>query len=131
MKEITIGFKTQKSRIIDESMLACNMGSGELEVFATPSMVALMENAAAACLKEFLDEGETSVGTYLEINHTSATPNGLTVSASAEVTAVNGREVTFSVAASDGTGSIGEGVHKRFVVNSEKFIKKALSKKNV
>ena len=128
MREIKIGSVGRAETIVKSSNLAVNMGSGSLEVFATPDMVALMETSATNAVEEFLESGETSVGTAINISHVSATPLTVAVCATAEVTEVNGREITFKVSASDSTGLIGEGVHKRFVVGIEKFMAKALQK---
>lgn len=128
MKEIIIGTELTKTILVDRTNLASTVGSGDLDVFATPMMIALMENASAACLGQFLDDGETSVGTFISTSHIAATPLKMNVSASAVITAVNGREVEFTVTASDDKGKIGEGTHKRFVVFSEKFQAKANSK---
>ena len=104
------------------------MGSGTLKVFATPAMVALMEETAWKSVAEHLDQGEGTVGTALDIRHTAATPLGMTVTCESELTAVDGRKLTFHVIARDETGVIGEGEHQRFVVNNEKFQAKADSK---
>ena len=105
------------------------MGSGSLEVFATPMMTALMEKAACNALSDYLEGDETTVGTMLSITHDSATPEGMKVTAEAELTEINGRELVFNVKAEDECGSIGKGTHKRFVVYSEKFMNKTRSKK--
>lgn len=128
MKEITTGIRGTASADVNENSLAVTMGSGSLKVFATPAMVALMEAAACDCLKDHLDDGETTVGTELNIRHISATPEGMKVTAEAVLTALNGREFTFSVTASDESGEIGSGEHKRFLVYSEKFTEKTYSK---
>ncbi|MGI5893555.1 MAG: thioesterase family protein [Candidatus Merdivicinus sp.] len=128
MKEIQIGAKLKVDSKAAESLLACAMGSGELPVYATPAMAALMENAAATLLKNFLDEGETSVGIRLNLAHTSATPKDAKVWAEAEITAVDRKKVTFSVKAYDETGEIGSAEHDRFVVDAEKFLAKANAK---
>ena len=107
---------------------AIAMGSGSLPVFATPSMVALMEKAASNACAELLEEGETTVGTYIAVSHSSATPHGLEIIARAELSEVNGRELTFNVLACDRAGEIGSGIHKRVVVNGEKLVAKANSK---
>lgn len=128
MKEIKISttFKTQW--VVTENMLACNVGSGEAEVFSTPMLCALMENAAMHALDEFLEGDETTVGTFMELSHTAATPHGMKVWAKAEITAVNGREITYSITAYDSCGEIGKATHKRFVVLKEKFSLKAKAK---
>ena len=130
MQEVKIGTTLTKTISVDKTNLASAVGSGSLDVFATPMMIALMENAATECLGQFLDEGETSVGTLVSTNHIAATPLGMKVSATVEIISVNGREVEFSVLASDEKGPIGEGTHKRFVVFAEKFQAKTNSKLN-
>ena len=129
MKEVQIGAKLSLSAAVTPDKLASTMKSGELPVFATPAMAALMEETAAALLKPFLDEGETSVGTALNLAHLAATPEGLTVTAEAEITAVDRRKVSFRVIARDPAEEIGRADHDRFVVNAEKFLEKANRKK--
>lgn len=130
MKEILVGAQETTQAVVDEKSLAVNVGSGDLRVFATPMMTAIMENAAAKCLEKFLDEGETSVGTALNISHSSATPLGMGVHAVAKITSVDGRKVDFEVTAFDEVGEIGKGTHSRFVAFSEKFQSKTDAKKN-
>lgn len=101
------------------------VGSGSLPVFATPMMAALMEEAACNAIAPFLSEGETTVGTKLDISHDAATPEGLTVTATAEITGVSGREISYHVTAEDGVGVIGSGTHKRFLVDADRFLNKA------
>ncbi|MBR2085915.1 MAG: thioesterase family protein [Oscillospiraceae bacterium] len=125
MKEITIGTKASAVMPVTEEQTAKHVGSGSLRVFATPMMAALMEKAACEAIAPFLEAGETTVGTELNIRHSAATPVGLTVTAEAEVTAVNGREIAFTVTARDDAGEIGSGTHKRFLVFAEKFQSKA------
>ena len=88
-----------------------------------------MEKTACAAVAEFLEDGETTVGTALDLAHTAATPEGMTVTATAEITAVSGREITFAITASDEVGEVGHCTHKRFLVKSESFMKKAAAKK--
>lgn len=128
MNEIKLGVRGIAEVRVDSSNTAKRVGSGSLEVFATPMMVALMEAAAVNAVAGYLEDGETSVGTKIDVSHISASPVGANITANAEVTGVDGREVTFNVSASDDSGLIGEGIHKRFVVNSEKFQSKADSK---
>ena len=113
---------------VSENDLAVNVGSGSLPVFATPTMIMLMEKAACNCLADFLEGDETSVGTEMNVKHVSATPCGMNVTAEAVLTEVNGREFTFRVKASDEAGVIGEGLHKRFLVYGEKFTAKTNAK---
>ena len=95
---------------------------------STPCMVALMEGAACEAIAEAIGDSQTTVGTALNIEHISATPVGLEVRAEAEVTAVEGKVITFDVKAYDEAGEIGHGTHKRVVINSQKFLEKAYAK---
>ncbi|MBQ3139512.1 MAG: thioesterase family protein [Ruminococcus sp.] len=130
MKEISVNIKGTANAAVNESNFASTMGSGSLKVFATPAMVALMEASACDCLADYLDEGETTVGTELNIKHISATPDTMKVAAEAVLTSVNGREFTFEIKAYDECGEIGCGTHKRFLVYSEKFTSKTYEKLN-
>lgn len=115
---------------VTENNTAKNVGSGSLSVYATPAMLALIERAACEAIKGVLNEGETSVGTLLNVKHLSATPVGMQVSATAELVEREGRRLVFKVAANDECGLIGEGMHERFIVYSEKFTEKTYSKLN-
>lgn len=128
MKEITIGLKGFASTKADSSTLASAVGSGSLNVFSTPYMTALMEKAACNALDKYLENDEATVGTALDIRHTSASPEGMDISAEAVLTEINGREFTFDVTAYDNAGLIGNGTHKRFLVCAERFIEKVNSK---
>ena len=126
--EITVGMKGEVSTLVEREDTAAEVGSGSLLVYATPCMVALMEGAACEAIDECLGEDKTSVGMELNISHISATPVGLEVRAEAEVTAVEGKVITFAVTAFDEAGKIGEGTHKRCIVNSQKFLDKTYAK---
>lgn len=126
--EITIGSKGEARTMAEREDTALEVGSGSLLVYATPCMVALMEGAACEAIAQYLPEDKTSVGTALEISHISATPVGLEVWAEAEVTAVDGNTVTFQVTAFDEAGKIGEGIHKRVVVSTQRFLDKTYAK---
>ena len=126
--EITVGMKGEAFTDVTREDTALEVGSGSLLVYATPCMVALMEGAACEAIAEVLKETETTVVTALNIEHISATPVGLEVRAEAEVTAVEGKVITFSVRAFDEAGEIGRGTHKRVIVNSQKFLEKAYNK---
>ena len=128
MEPITIGSKGTASVQVDETNLAVAVGSGSLPVFATPMMAALMEEAACNAVAPFLSEGETTVGTKLDISHDAATPIGMKVWAEAELTAVEGRKLIFSVTAYDEAGQIGQGTHERFVITPSKFLAKTQAK---
>jgi predicted thioesterase len=128
MKNIDIDLIGTAELKVSENDLAVNVGSGSLPVFATPTMIMLMEKAACNCLADFLEGDETSVGTEMNVKHVSATPCGMNVTAEAVLTEINGREFTFRVKASDEAGVIGEGLHKRFLVYGEKFTAKTNAK---
>ena len=127
--ELREGIMGSSETVVDENNIALTMGSGELEVFATPAMVALMEEAAAESVKPYIDEGSTTVGTALEIAHISATPIGVSVRCESELCHVDGRKLVFNVTAYDNAGIIGKGRHERFIVEKERFMKKAESKR--
>ena len=129
MNELPIGLKGQAETTVNEQNTAAAMGSGLLPVFATPAMLALMENAAATSVQPFLGEGEGTVGTRLEVSHLAATPIGLPVRAESELVAVDRRKLTFTVRAWGGEELIGEGEHERFVIDNQRFLDKALAKK--
>lgn len=126
--EITIGMKGEASTVVEREDTALEVGSGDLLVYATPCMVALMEGAACEAIGSALKEGQTSVGIELNISHVSATPVGMEVRAEAEVTAVEGKILTFQLCAYDEAGKIGEGTHKRCLINAQPFLDKTYAK---
>ena len=126
--EITIGMKGEVGTTVEREDTAKEVGSGSLLVYATPCMVAMMEGAACEAIEEALAEGQTTVGTALNIEHISATPVGLDVRAEATVTAVEGKVITFEVKAFDEVGEIGHGTHKRVIINAQKFLDKTYNK---
>ena len=128
MKELPLGLKGHAETTVNEQNIAAAMGSGLLPVFATPAMLALMEQAAAGSVQPFLDEGEGTVGTRLEVSHLAATPLGLAVRAESELVAVDRRKLSFTVRAWAGEELIGEGTHQRFVIDNKRFLEKALAK---
>lgn len=110
---------------VTAAMLACNVGSGDMEVLATPVMLALMENAAMTAVAPSLPEDSTTVGGHISSSHLMPTPCGETVTATAVLTVVNGNRLTFHVSAHDSRGNLlGEGEHLRFVVNRDRFLAK-------
>ena len=119
-----VGLKFESTVVVSPSNTAATMGSGDMDVFATPAMVALMENAAMLAVAAHLPEGSATVGTQMNTSHIKASPLGATITASAELTEVEGRKLTFAVKAWDEKGVIGEGVHTRFVVDRERFLSK-------
>ena len=125
---ITIGLKGRSETVVTEHNTADAVGSGLVPVFATPYMIALMENAASISLLPYLAADEGTVGTHLDVAHTSATPIGMKVWADAVVTAVDGKKITFEVSAFDEAGEIGRGTHARFIIRPEKFLATAQGK---
>ena len=125
---VTVGMKIRTEEVVTEQNTAICAGSGTLPVFATPFMCALMEKAAWMAIAPALNEGDSSVGTKLNISHLSATPVGLKVWAESEVTAVDGKRIEFKVTAGDEKGLIGEGTHERFIVTDERFLAKTAKK---
>lgn len=126
--EITVGMKGEASTLVEREDTAASVCSGTLLVYATPCMVALMEGAAVEALEGALEEGQSSVGIELNIQHIAATPVGMEVRAEAEVTAVDGKIITFEVRAFDEAGQIGKGTHKRAVINAQRFLDKTYAK---
>ena len=125
---ILIGTKCRLEQTVTDALTAANVGSGALPVFGTPYMSALMENAAMTCLQSFLEEGQGSVGTHLDISHDAPTPIGMKVWAESEVTEVDGKRIELKVWAYDEKGLIGQGTHQRFIVTNERFLAKPARK---
>ena len=122
------GIKGRQEVIVTKENTAAALGSGLLDVFATPAMIALMEGTAWKSVADQLEEGEGTVGTRLDVAHLSATPLGMKVYCESELVQVDGRKLVFKVAAYDEAGLIGEGTHERFIVKTEKFQAKAEAK---
>ncbi len=118
------GLAHSVSTLVDAAKTAKAMGSGDMDVFATPAMVALMENAAMGAVAPQLPEGSATVGTLLDVRHMRATPAGEVVTARAELIDVDGRRLVFEVSASDSKGIVGSGTHERFIVDRERFLSK-------
>lgn len=119
---ITIGQKYIIEQSVGISETAKAYGSGDLDVYATPAMIALMENAAKSCVQNKLPEGFTTVGIEINVRHMKATPLGMKVKAEAIFERAEGKKLFFKTAAYDEKGTIGEGTHIRYVVNSEEFM---------
>lgn len=128
MKEIKIGIEGNAKTVVDQRNTAMAVGSGSMEVFGTPMMVALMEQATCHCVKDYLENDETTVGTKIEIAHSSPSVVGKNISAVAVLEAVDGRKLTFGVTALDDNGEIGKGKIERFLVFTGKFFDKAKNK---
>ena len=122
------GIKNTIELTVTKDKCAGALGSGDLDVFATPAMIALMEETAWKSLVPYLEPGESTVGTALEVRHLSATPVGLKVRCETELTEVDRRRLVFRVRVYDPFGLVGEGRHERFVIQYEKFMKKANEK---
>ena len=112
-------------KVVTEDMLAVNVGSGSLRVLATPTVVALMEEASTKLADTFLDVGLTTVGTMVEIQHISPSPIGAKIKVESKLISNDGRSFKFEVTAYDNAGMIANGTHNRVSVKSEKFQKKA------
>ncbi len=125
---LTVGISHEMTRNVTDENTAASLGSGLLDVFATPAMVALMEETCMKSVQAELDEGYGTVGTGLTIHHVSATPVGMTVRCARKLVEVDGRKLVFDVQAFDEAGLIGQGTHERFIIESEKFFAKAKKK---
>ena len=121
---LEIGIKHQSVMRVMDGNTAEFIGSGDMAVLATPAMVALMENAAMLAVALHLEEGETTVGSMISTSHLKPSKIGASISAVAELTAIEGRKISFKISAYDGDTLIGEGEHVRFIVNREKFLSK-------
>ena len=123
------GLTGRAQTTVIESNTAAAMGSGLLPVFATPAMIALMEQAAVNACQDTLDEGCGTVGTHLDVSHDAASPLGMTIRAEATLISVDGRKLTFAVQAFDDAGKIGSGTHERFIITNDRFLAKAQGRK--
>lgn len=121
---LNIGLSHTSTTIVDNSNTARTYGSGGLDVFATPAMVGLMENAAMTAVENDIPEGSTTVGAHISTSHVKPSKMGANIKATAVLQAVEGRKLTFKVTASDDEGLIGEGVHIRYIVDIQKFMTK-------
>jgi len=119
-----IGMKATAQMVVAKKTTAKAVGSGNLDVFATPMMVALMEEAACNCLANSLEPNQSSVGTLVNVSHTAASPIGEIITATATIAKIDGRKVTFTVTASDQKNKIGNGTHERFIIDAERFMAK-------
>ena len=119
---IKIGLKHTSQLLVNNDVTAVRMGSGDMAVLATPAMMALMENASMLAVANHLPEGTTTVGGHIEASHLRPTKVGDKVTATAELTKVNGKKLEFKVIAHCGDTVIGEGTHLRFIVDRKKFL---------
>jgi predicted thioesterase len=128
MSELTIGLTNEKSVAVTIENTAIAMGSGTLRVFATPSMIALIEGCCAESVEDRLGEGITSVGTKVDVEHLAASPIGASILCKSKLVACDGRRLDFEVEVFDNNGLIGKGTHTRFTVDAEKFVSKTYAK---
>lgn len=125
---IEVGIKGRMETIVTPDNVATSVGSGRVKVFSTPNMIQLMERAALFSIEPYLEKGQSSVGTHINVSHCAATPVGMRVWAESEVMEIDRRRITFAVKAYDERGLIGEGTHERFIIDIEKFQSKADNK---
>lgn len=130
MESLKVGVKGEARTTVSEKNTAATMGSGSITVFATPAMIALMENAALSSVQDYLPEGSTTVGIKISSSHIAATPLGMEVTAKSELTEIDGKRLVFKVEAFDSVEKIGEGIHERFIINIDKFMAKNDGKRN-
>ena len=123
------GIQGRAEVVVSEQNTAASMGSGNLDVFATPYMIALMEEASQRSVAPFLEEGQSTVGTRLCVSHDAATPLGMKVWAESLLTEIDGRRLVFEVRAFDECGPIGQGTHERFIIRQQRFLEKVEAKK--
>jgi predicted thioesterase len=123
------GIQGRITLLVTPELTAKAVGSGDLPVFATPSMIAAMEQAAYQSVAPYLEPGQGTVGTLMEVKHTAATPVGMEVTCETELIEIDRKLLVFAVRAYDKQGSIGEGTHERFIIDNERFLSRAEAKK--
>ncbi len=126
---LEVGIQGQQNAVVNEATTARVMGSGSLDVYATPAMIALIEKAAMLSVAPELEAGQGTVGTDLKVQHLASTPLGMTVTAKTELVEVDRRRLVFSAEVYDEAGLIGKGTHERFVIDEAKFQAKTDAKK--
>ena len=129
MHKLERGLSGRSAMQVTDDKTALAYGSGGVEAFATPAMIGLMENAAVKAVDPLLSEGYGTVGTRLDVRHMAATPKGLRVFAEAKLIEIKGKRLVFEIAAFDEVERIGEGIHERFVIEKESFLKKIEEKR--
>jgi predicted thioesterase len=125
---LQIGIEGLAQTVVSESNTAISHGSGSVSVFATPALVALMEKAALSSVEPLLEEGTTTVGTRVDIKHLAATPVGMTVVATSRLVEIDGKRLVFEVEARDNVDLVGKGIHERFIVKTESFMRRVQDK---
>jgi predicted thioesterase len=127
---LELNVKGKETLAVSDKDTALAVGSGQLEVFSTPSMIALMEKTASESVQSYMEDGMGTVGIAINIRHVSATSIGQTVTCESRLVKIDGKRLEFQVKAIDAGGLIGEGIHERFVVNNEKFLAKMRQKES-
>lgn len=125
---IHVGMTYRMEKIVTKDQLASSVGSGALDVFGTPFLILLMEEACFYCVRDEVEQEQSTVGTKLDVSHDSPTPLGARVYCDCKLEEMDGRRLVFSVEAFDEFGSIGKGTHERFIVDNERFLKKVNEK---
>ena len=128
MKTMETGIIGQEELVVNETNTAEALGSGSLAVFATPAMIALMEKTARLSVAPFLKDGQSTVGTLVNVKHLSASPVGMKITCRTELKEIDRRRLVFHVECSDEAGIIGEGEHERFIIDEAKFMAKTEAK---
>lgn len=121
---LKIGLSHTSTTVVSDKNTARTYGSGGLDVFASPAMIGLMENAAMTAVENDLPDGSSTVGSHISTSHVKPSKMGATIKATAILEEINGRKLTFKVSACDDDGIIGEGTHIRHIVDIEKFMSK-------
>lgn len=125
---MVLGLKGHQEEIVSEGLTAPHIGSGAVRVLATPMMIALMERTCRISVKPFLEEGDETVGTHVNVSHEAATPVGMKVWCDSELIEIDRRRLTFRVEVHDEKGLVGQGTHERFIIHSDKFLSKVYPK---
>ena len=130
MNDMTLaaGICSRQERIVTDTITAKEIGSGELPVLATPYLIALAEETAWRSVAEYLEEGQGTVGTRIEISHVSATPVSMKIWCESTLTEIDRRRLVFSFKVFDECGLIGEGTHERFIIDNARFMEKTMNK---
>ena len=126
---LELNIRGRAESLVTEQNTAASVGSGDLPVFSTPYMLALMEEASKSSVAPYLEDGQSTVGTKLSISHDAATPVGMKVWAESCLTEIDGRRLVFDVCAYDECGVIGQGTHERFIIKRQRFLEKTQAKK--
>jgi len=125
---LKIGLNAKNKLIVTYNDTAKNINSGLLEVLSTPSVIALMESSAVDAVQPHLPDGFSTVGTLVDIKHIAATPIDMLITSHAELIEIDGRKLIFKIQSFDERELVSEGIHERFIIENEKFLKKAYSK---